>query len=153
MAKPIGTLGNVDLVWGGNRQTILPAQTGTVIQLVAWAGANNYSTLRTSSGADYVASGSGLLLLSVTAADTNGAGTGGILYALYGDTAVFNSGSAPTNPVYYVSGSTTVTEAFRYGQVVPVTMPFHFLIPSGKYPCFRFVTDAGSAHITALELP
>jgi len=139
MPKPIGTIGNVDLISGATRQLTDPDNNSKYKILVAYADAGNHTTFRAlGSSSGYVAPAAGFKIKQIVAF-ANAAGSFDIGY---GDTSVTNT-VAPTTPIFLTSGTATSNSAAYIGASAAHVVPLDFSIGSGKYPFVK----AGSAQV------
>ncbi len=128
MPTPIGTLGNVpSLTVGGRVFTDLT----NLIVLTAAHSAGNLSTLRLpgASSGYQVPAGKTLKIWAIRQYTTSSYVAPTSLG--YGDTDVgYNSGSTPTNPIYYSVGA----NAYTAGATTGITeTSLLFSVPTGKY--------------------
>lgn len=128
-----------DAVIGNERQFANPDNNTKYKVLVAYADAGNHTTFRAlGSSGQYSAPAGGFKIKQVLAF-TN---TAGSFDLGYGDSAVDNT-TAPSNPIFLTSGTSTSHSAAYISASQAHTYPLDFSLASGKFPFLK----AGQAQV------
>jgi hypothetical protein len=138
MGKPIGTLGNVPSVGIPSNSFPIDQGSGTVRVLHCTIVAAAYSVLRNMDGSVYQVPAS--KVLDIYAMELQDNGTAAVCRLLYGSTSSGISGSAPSNPIYYGSGSSSsadMIQSIGTNQDKTLRKAIGFSVPAANYPTFQ----------------
>lgn len=126
--------------------------SAVIRRLHGFLSTNTFSTLRGPDEVAYQVPASKVLEIYAVEAGSNSNNLSGRI--LYGDTSPGVSGAAPTNPIYYGTGTSSSVDCMQTTSTDNYTTrrAIYFRVPASKYPIFANGNPGANAWISVLAV-